>query len=117
MLDLRNAVWRSRDAKPTWTRCLLLAFRYTAISDERREGLIWLGFNAGTGAILDDDMVARLRQLLARGTEWRAPEAEVPSQAGTACDANGLKVPTRSEERRVGKECPVLCRSRWSPYH
>ena len=21
----------------------------------------------------------------------------------------------RSEERRVGKECPVLCRSRWSP--
>ena len=22
-----------------------------------------------------------------------------------------------SEERRVGKECPVLCRSRWSPYH
>ena len=21
------------------------------------------------------------------------------------------------EERRVGKECPVLCRSRWSPYH
>ena len=23
----------------------------------------------------------------------------------------------RSEERRVGKECPSLCRSRWSPYH
>ena len=22
-----------------------------------------------------------------------------------------------SEERRVGKECPSLCRSRWSPYH
>src|SRR5213596_3970838 len=22
----------------------------------------------------------------------------------------------RSEERRVGKECTVLCRSRWSPY-
>src|SRR3989441_13036699 len=26
---------------------------------------------------------------------------------------SGLRVPTRSEERRVGKEC----RSRWSPYH
>ena len=26
-------------------------------------------------------------------------------------------VKNRSEERRVGKECPVLCRSRWSPYH
>ena len=23
----------------------------------------------------------------------------------------------RSEERRVGKECEDLCRSRWSPYH
>ena len=23
----------------------------------------------------------------------------------------------RSEERRVGKECLRLCRSRWSPYH
>ena len=28
------------------------------------------------------------------------------------CDASG-----RSEERRVGKECRRLCRSRWSPYH
>src|SRR5881296_1848734 len=24
---------------------------------------------------------------------------------------------TRSEERRVGKECTATCRSRWSPYH
>jgi putative Mn2+ efflux pump MntP len=23
----------------------------------------------------------------------------------------------RSEERRVGKECTGMCRSRWSPYH
>ena len=26
-------------------------------------------------------------------------------------------VRSRSEERRVGKECFVPCRSRWSPYH
>src|SRR3546814_13488441 len=25
--------------------------------------------------------------------------------------------PTRSEERRVGKECVSTCRSRWSPNH
>ena len=25
--------------------------------------------------------------------------------------------PSRSEERRVGKECSSPCRSRWSPYH
>ena len=24
---------------------------------------------------------------------------------------------SRSEERRVGKECRIGCRSRWSPYH
>ena len=24
---------------------------------------------------------------------------------------------SRSEERRVGKECGYQCRSRWSPYH
>ena len=27
------------------------------------------------------------------------------------------KLDHRSEERRVGKECPHWCRSRWSPYH
>ena len=31
----------------------------------------------------------------------------------TALSALGITLPTRSEERRVGKEC----RSRWSPYH
>src|SRR3546814_16130478 len=25
--------------------------------------------------------------------------------------------PWRSEERRVGKECVSMCRSRWSPFH
>ena len=29
----------------------------------------------------------------------------------------GQLVFTRSEERRVGKECELKCRSRWSPYH
>ena len=28
-----------------------------------------------------------------------------------------FRVILRSEERRVGKECRALCRSRWSPYH
>ena len=30
---------------------------------------------------------------------------------------NSLEGINRSEERRVGKECLRLCRSRWSPYH
>ena len=28
-----------------------------------------------------------------------------------------LELAERSEERRVGKECSLTCRSRWSPYH
>ena len=31
--------------------------------------------------------------------------------------ATGDVIARRSEERRVGKECVSLCRSRWSPYH
>src|SRR3546814_1898941 len=27
------------------------------------------------------------------------------------------RITSRSEERRVGKECVSTCRSRWSPYH
>ena len=30
---------------------------------------------------------------------------------------NVLAKYVRSEERRVGKECNLSCRSRWSPYH
>ena len=34
-----------------------------------------------------------------------------------AAEERRLEVELRSEERRVGKECAGLCRSRWSPYH
>src|SRR5213595_3134518 len=39
--------------------------------------------------------------------------------AGAICSATAFTVwnQSRSEERRVGKECPQLCRYRWSPYH
>ena len=44
-----------------------------------------------------------------------------PSLVVTAVQSADSKafgiVSQRSEERRVGKECTVLCRSRWSPYH
>ena len=37
--------------------------------------------------------------------------------APAAVHATLLSEGTRSEERRVGKECWYRCRSRWSPYH
>ena len=33
------------------------------------------------------------------------------------CKTGEIDIIARSEERRVGKECLRLCRSRWSPYH
>ena len=36
----------------------------------------------------------------------------------TACSNKPIcEINSRSEERRVGKECVSTCRSRWSPYH
>jgi hypothetical protein len=85
-LDLPNAVWRLHGASATFTRCLLLAFRYTALSDEKREGLVWLGFNLGTGAVIDD-IAARLRRLLAQDAEWDAPSPDVRAAAGPGWEA------------------------------
>src|SRR3546814_16267612 len=58
----------------------------------------------------------RVRQLYAEGKATRAEllEAEAASYHGAGtCTFYG----TRSEERRVGKECFRTGRSRWLPYH
>src|SRR3546814_8138951 len=38
-------------------------------------------------------------------------------QLRNSCSIGCNGVTARSEERRVGKECVSMCRSRWSPYH
>ena len=93
-LDFPNAVWRLQEVSATWTRCLLLAFRYTAVSDEKREGLVWLGFNQGTGAVIDD-FAPRLRSLLAADEEWQVPDPESRQAAGPAWDAPVLDARVR----------------------
>jgi hypothetical protein len=40
-----------------------------------------------------------------------------PSKPGKPINTGDVLSGERSEERRVGKECRRLCRSRWSPYH
>ena len=46
-------------------------------------------------------------------------ERQINRTPGTRYGVNleVIKSIERSEERRVGKECERLCRSRWSPYH
>jgi hypothetical protein len=89
-LELPNAIWRLRTSERTWTRALLLAFRYAAISDEKREGLIWLGFNCATGAVLSDDLLGRLRARLADDMHWRVPDPETRRTAGPVWDVHTL---------------------------
>src|SRR3546814_5662409 len=40
-----------------------------------------------------------------------------PKATGSVTTATSKAPTSRSEERRVGKECVSTCRSRWSPYH
>src|SRR3546814_17228689 len=46
-----------------------------------------------------------------------ASERKKPFQKVSASVGPVPTPSTRSEERRVGKECVSTCRSRWSPYH
>ena len=44
-------------------------------------------------------------------------ESSSSSESKAESSAEESSEAERSEERRVGKECLRLCRSRWSPYH
>ena len=84
-LDLPNAIWRLVAVTPAWTRCLLLAFRYTAVSDEQREGIVWLGLNQTTGGGLSE-IIPKLRAVLADEPDWLAPTPEARRAAGAGVD-------------------------------
>ena len=62
-LSLDNAIYRFVKTEAAWTRYLLLSLRYTAVSDEKREGLITLCLNLQNGSVTDE-LVAPLLQAL-----------------------------------------------------
>jgi hypothetical protein len=62
-VQLPNATWRVIRVSPAWTRYLLLTFRCTALSDEKRDSVLRLGFNLANGSMLDG-MLDRLWQRL-----------------------------------------------------
>jgi hypothetical protein len=94
-LTLPNAVCRLQGLTPTFTRCLVLCFRYSAVSDEKREGLIWLGFNLGTGAVLDE-VITRLRMVVAQEPQWHVPEASSRLAAGPGWERKVLESRVRA---------------------
>jgi plasmid maintenance system killer protein len=52
-LVLDNATFRLLGMVPAWTRYLIFDFRFAAVSDEKREGVLRLGVNQATGAMPD----------------------------------------------------------------
>ena len=75
----------------------------TAVYNPKSEGRYW--------------QLYRLKELFLQ--EGRSPETPVGyvRQAGRPEQVVHITTLGRSEERRVGKECASMCRSRWSPYH
>jgi hypothetical protein len=88
-LILPNAVYRLSGVRPAWTRYRLFICRYTAISDEKREGIVTFGLNLATGSALDPFVDV----LLAAVTEADAPlDASVPSDVELAPDWPGARL-------------------------
>jgi NADH:ubiquinone oxidoreductase subunit F (NADH-binding) len=60
---------------------------------------------------------ATIPVIVEKGSAWFASIGTGDVSQGPWGGSSGTKTFSRSEERRVGKECRRLCRSRWSPYH
>ena len=76
-LVLDNATFRLLDVSPTWTRYLMLDFRISAVSDDKRDLTLRLGVNLATGA-LPDAVLAAL-----------APALDAPALGRAALEAGG----------------------------
>ena len=89
-------------ASPPWTEVASLA-----------------GWGARTTEAESRDMAPRPGHLPAQCLPGVSPRScQLPKNPLTLASQDVLFAKTlRSEERRVGKECLRLCRSRWSPYH
>ncbi len=57
-LVLDNATFRLLDVSPAWTRYLVLDFRISAVSDDKRDFTLRLGVNLATGALPDAVLAA-----------------------------------------------------------
>ncbi|MGQ0662283.1 MAG: hypothetical protein ACT4P2_01600 [Pseudomonadota bacterium] len=101
---LLNATYRLLSVRPAWTRYLILSFRYSARSDERRDGVLRIGFNEANGAALGEG----LDRLWVRAVGPDAvPDAAAPAAADLPApwDAGRTRVALeRVLPARVGRE-------------
>jgi hypothetical protein len=86
-LALDNASIRLVEVVPDWTRYLILDFRYSAVSDEKRDGILRLGVNLATGALPDAMLEQLTPELLADVADGPPPaDARLPA----TWEQNGL---------------------------
>ena len=72
----------------------------------------------GRRETIADEMPGVTRDRVEVETTWRDRSFALVDTGGYTRVQRGIEsLVARSEERRVGKECRRLCRSRWSPYH
>ncbi len=83
-LVLLNAVYRLVEARPAWTRYLLMRFHFTALSDETRDGVLEVGLNLATGAVLDGVVEDLWCHAMAAGAAGAAGAIDSPVPEGTA---------------------------------
>ena len=111
----------STDLGPTRPK-LANRSRPSAWSGRSGSGIAQLAIEGGHETILhdvDEGALARGRDRISDGLTRRAARLVIDPTAIDDWVAERLARlnTTRSEERRVGKECIPPCRSRWSPYH
>jgi hypothetical protein len=77
-LAVDNAAFRLIDVAPAWTRYLILDFRYAAVSDEKRDGILQLGVNLATGA-WPDAVLGQIMSGAGAGADAALPaDADLP---------------------------------------
>ena len=76
VLVLDNAAFRLIDVAPAWTRYVILDFRYSAVSDEKRDGILQLIVNLATGTLPD-----AMLDHIAHGLVPDIADAAIPADA------------------------------------
>src|SRR3546814_16456802 len=68
-----------------------------------------------TDASASESSAAETAPATPAASQTKPAIGSTPASVASPALVNGND--SRSEERRVGKECVSTCRSRWSPYH
>ncbi|MBO0799763.1 MAG: zinc ribbon domain-containing protein [Blastocatellia bacterium] len=79
---LQNAVYRLSQIEQAWTRYLIFIFRYIAISDEKREGIVKFGINLINGSAIDpmiDQLLTSAMEESASETVTKPVAAQLPA--------------------------------------